>query len=116
LLEGLTAAAFNHTGKAKELLISVLAKAPKSPAATQAGMALSFVYLRQGAYRKALRSVDLVLAADPEAPGVRGWRVLVAGLARHPDQQSMTRPSTAAAHVREGNIFVAVRANGQPGE
>jgi predicted aspartyl protease len=116
LLQGLTAAAFNDTGKAEKLLPPLIAKAPKSPAASQAREALTFLYFRQGAYRQALRWVDSALAASPDDDALRGLRVLIEGLARHPDQQTTTTPSSAEAHLREGNIFVAVRANKRSGE
>lgn len=116
LLEGLTAAAFNDTGKAEKLLPPLIAKAPNSQAAAQAREALMFLDFRQGAYRQALHWVDLALATSPGDAKLRGLRVLLDGLTRHPDQHATTTPSSAAAHLREGNIFVAVHANKQSGE
>jgi predicted aspartyl protease len=116
LLEGLTAAAFNDTAKAEKFLPPLIAAAPQSAAAAQARQALAFLYFRQGLYRQALRWIDSAFAAGPDDANLRGMKVLVGQLATHPDQQSTTVPSSAAAHLREGNIFVAVRANGLPGE
>ncbi|HEX8984190.1 MAG TPA: retropepsin-like aspartic protease [Bryobacteraceae bacterium] len=116
LLKGLIAAAFNETHKAEKLLPPLIAKAPKSPAAAQAREALIGLYFRQGAYRQALRWIDSALAASPDDAGLTSTRVLAGSVAKHPDQRSTTSPSTAASHLREGNIFVSVRANKQPGE
>jgi tetratricopeptide (TPR) repeat protein len=116
LLEGLTGAAFNDTAKAEKFLPPLIAAEPRSAAAAQAREALGFLYFRRGAYRQALRWIDSALADGPDDANLRGMKVLLGQWATHPDQQSTTVPSSAAAHLREGNIFVAVRANGLAGE
>jgi predicted aspartyl protease len=116
LLEGVMAAAFNDTAKAEKSLPALITAAPKSTAAAQAREALAYLYFRQGAYRQALRWIDSALAANPDDVELRGMKVLVAQLATYPDQQSTTVPSSTAAHLREGTIFAAVRANGLAGE
>jgi predicted aspartyl protease len=116
LCKGAVDASFEHLSAAERELKAVIRKMPHSASSYDARGYLTYLFFRNGQYRKALKQIDLMIAEKPSDEDTKAIRSLFAVLASHPDQSVTSgKPSTIRSEIFEGNLFVPVTANGVAG-
>lgn len=105
--QGAVACAFNDLHRCEKRLAVVIKSRPQSDEALQAHRLLTYAYLRQGKYGKALAQADAVLALKPGDSDVQGDRPLLALLSEFPEQVVEHRDSTTL-QLQEAGLPISI--------
>jgi predicted aspartyl protease len=105
--QGAVACAFNDLRRCAKKLAIVVKSRPKSDEALQAHRLLTYAYLRQGKYGKALSQADALLALRPGDADVKGDRPLLAMLSEFPEQEVAHRQFTTLK-MQEAGLPIAI--------
>jgi tetratricopeptide (TPR) repeat protein len=116
LCKGILAASEGKSDEAVAELEKVIELRPHSEDAYTANSNLLWLYFREGRFRESLVHLKRMLAIKPQDAGANAVLSLLDILGQYPDLEASTAPSFGLhAHIIEGNLFVPLYVNGQPG-
>ena len=111
---GVVAAVSNDVVSAERYLFPVLNSSPASVEAIDAYSLLTQTYMRVGRYRDALAMVEKALKLKPDDEGFKNVHRLLGALGKYSEQSVSSRHSSRVHYtIRDGNLFVPVKVNGQ---
>jgi predicted aspartyl protease len=115
LYQAVLADGFNDPARADKLLRAVIKTNPKSEDSAIAWQQLEYIYQRAGQFRQLRALIDEQLAAKPDDSGLKADRATVDSF---PWEQSIAqrRYSKISLSTLDGNLFIPVSVNGNPGD
>ncbi len=111
-LRAAVAAAFNAPSAEKDLR-AIMTAGQQSDVATEARATLISLFERNGRFVDASRELNVLMASNPDAPGIEDAAGLFSVFAKHPPQ-TLARPGPVAvtASIINGGVFVPITING----
>ena len=111
---GLVASISNDVVNAERNLRSVLKSSPTSPEAQDAYSLLTQTYMRVGRYQDAFAVSAQAFKLKPHSEGFKNANRLLGALSKYPEQTVSTLRYTRLQYtMKDGNLFVPVKLNGQ---